>query len=335
MLPRQSRDEVRSYRYFLEVTAPSLAGAFYSEFWLAEVPRVCLLDAAIWHAIVSLGSAHEDFAENGRGSRSVFALKQFNSSIRCLTESRSPRHTDQWRALVISTIFTHICTIKGLHDQTRIHLQAGCNLLQELQDDNTRNAKTSQQQISLPESWISSVPISIASVQSILMNLKLHANSLDHGGVTDSPILLSQNKTLNAWRFYTAPSPSTILTQEHISQAHRAAESLCSGLILFSQENAKHLGDLHTGKSGLVGLSMLATRQEMHTRCFKEIRKAIEMFEQETTRNGCAKLPAHAILPVRLFHTANRVLFIQDPDEHDLIKRQQGLPALFTSIVDF
>ncbi|CAG7566231.1 unnamed protein product [Fusarium equiseti] len=209
ILPRQIPDELLSYSYFLEVTVPSLAGAFYSEFWLAEVPRVCLLDTAIWHAVVSLGSAHEDFAENGRSSRSLFALKQFNSSIRCLTESRSPRHADQWRALVISAIFTH----------------AGCNLLQELQGYGTGDAKTSQQHTK-PDSWTSSVPISIASVQSILMNLKLHANALDHGGITDSPTLLSQNKTLNAWRFYTAPSPSTIFTQQHVSQAHRAAESL-------------------------------------------------------------------------------------------------------------
>ncbi|KAH7199029.1 uncharacterized protein B0J16DRAFT_298836 [Fusarium flagelliforme] len=333
ILPRQSPDELRSYRYFLEVTAPSLAGTFYSEFWLTEVPRVCLLDAAIWHAVVSLGSAHEDFAENGRGSRSLFALKQFNSSICCLTESRSPRHADQWRALVISAIFTHVCTIKGLHDQTRIHLQAGCNLLQELQGCGTGDAKTSQQHTK-PESWISSVPISIAPVQSILMNLKLHANALDHGGIVDCPTLLSQNKTINAWRFYTAPSPSTILTQEHIRQTHRAAESLCSGLILFSQENAKHLLDLHTGKSGLDGLSMLAARQEMHTRCFNEISKALEMFQQEMTTPGGPKLEAHTILPVRLSHTTNRVLFIEDPAEHDLVKRQQGLPALFTSIVD-
>ncbi|KLP21621.1 uncharacterized protein LW94_12557 [Fusarium fujikuroi] len=86
-----SPQEVRSYRFFLEVTAPSLAGAFYADFWLTEVPRVCMSDAAIWHAVVSLGSAHEDFTEHGQGSRSMFALEQFNAAIRSLTDSRSPR----------------------------------------------------------------------------------------------------------------------------------------------------------------------------------------------------------------------------------------------------
>ncbi|KAF4448677.1 Transcriptional regulatory protein moc3 [Fusarium austroafricanum] len=67
ILPRHSPEEVRSYQYFLQVTAPSLAGTFYADFWLTEMPRVCLSDAAIWYAVVSLGSAHEGFAEVGRG----------------------------------------------------------------------------------------------------------------------------------------------------------------------------------------------------------------------------------------------------------------------------
>jgi hypothetical protein len=137
ILPRQNPEEVRSYNYFLQVTAPSLSGAFYADFWLVEVPRVCLSDAAIWHAVVSLGAAHEDFAENGLGSRSIFALKQFNSSISCLTESRSPRHADRWRALVVSAIFTYVCTIKGLMIRcgyiSRLDATSSANFRQNLQ----------------------------------------------------------------------------------------------------------------------------------------------------------------------------------------------------------
>jgi hypothetical protein len=332
ILPRQSPEEVRSYTYFLEVTAPSLAGAFYADFWLAEVPRVCLSDAAIWHAVVSLGSAHEDFAENGLGSRSIFALKQFNSSIHCLTESRSPRHADRWRALVVSTIFTYVCTIKGLHDQTRIHLQAGCNLLRELQDHGTKTSKQDQVQ----ETTIVSVPVSLAPIQSILINLEFHANALDNGGITGNLTLLSQNKTLNAWRSYTAPRSSPRLTSEDVNQAYRAAESLMSVLVLFSQEHAKHLGDLQTGKSGPEGLSMLVARQEVHTRCFNEIRKAISMFQYDIARSSgpATQLEEHTILPLRLFYNTNRLLLIQDPDEPDMVDRQDCLPDLYTSIVD-
>ncbi|KAH7166644.1 C6 zinc finger domain-containing protein [Fusarium sp. MPI-SDFR-AT-0072] len=343
ILPRHSPEEVRSYRFFLEVTAPSLAGAFYADFWLTEVPRVCMSDAAIWHAVVSLGSAHEDFAEHGQGSRSVFALKQFTSAIRCLTDSRSPRHADRWRALIVSTIFTYVCTIKGLHDQTRLHLQAGCNLLCELQSLATKG-RTTLNQKQLPEvvqdeGWISSVPVSIAPIQSILVALELQLKALDHGGMTKSPTLLLQNKTLNTWRYYTAPRPSHRPTPDTINQAYCAAESLFSGLILFSQEHAKQLGDIQLGKSGPAGLTMLAARQKPHTRCYKEISKAMNVFQHEidTTSNSpghVTQRELNTMLPLRLFQAANRLLLIQDPDEHDLVKRQDDLPALYSSIVD-
>ncbi|KAF4439597.1 Transcriptional regulatory moc3 [Fusarium acutatum] len=335
ILPRQSPEEVRSYRFFLEVTAPSLAGAFYADFWLTEVPRVCMSDAAIWHAVVSLGSAHEDFAEHGQGLRSVFALKQFTSAIRCLTDSRSPRHTDRWRALIVSTIFTYVCTIKGLHDQTRLHLQAGCNLLCELQSLATKG-RTNLNQNQLPqvvqdESWISSVPVSVAPIQSILANLELHLNALDHGGMTESPTLLLQNKTLNTWRYYIAPRRSHRPTRDSINQVYCAAESLFAGLILFSQVHAKQLGDIQSGRSGSAGLTMLAARQKPYTRCYKEISKAINILQHEV---DASQLEPHAMLPLHLFQRANRLLLIQDPEEHDLVKRQDDLPALYKSIVD-
>ncbi|RGP63529.1 hypothetical protein FSPOR_8582 [Fusarium sporotrichioides] len=313
ILPRQNPEEVRSYNYFIQVTAPSLSGAFYTDFWLVEVPRVCLSDAAIWHAVVSLGAAHEDFAENGLGSRSIFALKQFNSSIRCLTESRSPRHADRWRALVVSTIFTY----------------AGCSLLRELRIKTLKQGK-------LQETTVLSVPVSIAPIQSILINLELLANALDNGGMTGNPALLSQNKVFNVWRSYTAPRSSPRLSLEDVDQAYRAAESLMGGLVLFSQEHAKHLLDLQTGKSGLEGLSMLAARQQVHTRCFNEIKKAISMFQHDIARSSgrATQLEAHTILPLHLYHTSNRLLFIQDPDEPDLDNRQLGLPGLYTTVVD-
>lgn len=343
ILPRQSPQEVRSYRYFIEVTAPSLAGAFYADFWLADVPRVCMSDAAIWHAVVSLGSAYEDFAQHGCASGNEFTLRQFNSSIRCLTESRSPRFADRWRALTISTIFTYICTIKGLHDQTRMHLQAGRNLLRELQEDGLRittAANQSRLQDSAPPTTsITSIPISLAPIQSILVNLELQANALDQGGIIDNPFLLAQNKLLNTWRSYAAPQSSARPTTENVKQAHRAAESLFFGLVLSSQEHAKQLSDLQIGKAGLDVLSRLVVRQEAHTRCFREIGKAIDMFQKDLDSppnipGHVNRLKEHTILPVRLFHTTNRILLIQDPDEHDLVQRQRGLPALFASVVD-
>ncbi|SCB65994.1 unnamed protein product [Fusarium graminearum] len=129
---------------------------------------------------------------------------------------------------------------------------------------------------------------------------------------------------------------SGTLLPEHVEQANGAAQSLLTGLVLFSQQHAKQLGDLQTGKSGLDVLSILAARQEVYTRFFNEITKAIHMFQQEIDQHPrCSyQLEADSILPLRLFHDTNRLLLIQDPDEPDLEKRQRSLPLLLTSIVD-
>ncbi|KGO38063.1 hypothetical protein PEXP_080790 [Penicillium expansum] len=58
-LPDKNSKELRSFHFFVDVTAPSLGAAFNSTFWKTEIPRACHLDDAIWHAIISLASAHE------------------------------------------------------------------------------------------------------------------------------------------------------------------------------------------------------------------------------------------------------------------------------------
>src|SRR6478735_1630436 len=48
-LPKKNDQEIRSFRYFLDVTAPTIAGVFEAEFWLTYIPRACHLDSTIWH----------------------------------------------------------------------------------------------------------------------------------------------------------------------------------------------------------------------------------------------------------------------------------------------
>ncbi|OQD65031.1 hypothetical protein PENPOL_c006G08782 [Penicillium polonicum] len=58
-LPSTNLKGLRSFHFFADVTAPSLGGVCDSTFWKTEIPRACHLDGAIWHAIISLASAHE------------------------------------------------------------------------------------------------------------------------------------------------------------------------------------------------------------------------------------------------------------------------------------
>ncbi|KIX01719.1 uncharacterized protein Z518_09445 [Rhinocladiella mackenziei CBS 650.93] len=363
VLPRRNLDEVRSYRYFLEVTAPAIAGVFDVEFWLGDIPRVCHVDPAIWHATVSLGSVYESRSSLGlrdkvhESTRNVFALQQFNSSIRCLTESTSPRHADKWRALTVSTIYTCICSIQGLYEQGRIHLKAGCNLLREIQDEEMKNRRWSPQSAPQGQSQrsrvqgeaqtLSSVPISITPIRSILINFQMQLNAMDHGGIADNPTLIAQNDSYNVWRVYTAPGLTPrfcqYLTPENLLHANRAAESLMNGMIFFSQQHANEFGELFAGKRSPHTLTALAARQEPHTRCFKELDSAIQTFRRElgsspTEKSGTAPRtkarPSKAFLSLCLFHATNRVLLLQDPDEPDLSVRYQTLPAQYSAILD-
>lgn len=136
-LPQGSAEESRSYRFFLYVAAPELAGVFNVDFWLGEIPQACHADPAIWHAVISLGAIHEAYILNRRADsecsqsftrHKVLALQQYNLAIRCLYEP-SPRISDKWRALTASVIFTCICSLQGLYDQARVHHEAGSRLL--------------------------------------------------------------------------------------------------------------------------------------------------------------------------------------------------------------
>ena len=105
LLPRMDPREVRSYRYFLDVAAPSLSGFFDADFWLVELPRVAHCDAAIWHAIVCLGAVHESEGgptATGDRATALFGVEQFNKTIQSLRSSL--RKSDHGLALTISTI---------------------------------------------------------------------------------------------------------------------------------------------------------------------------------------------------------------------------------------
>ncbi|KAH6874875.1 hypothetical protein B0T10DRAFT_585658 [Thelonectria olida] len=54
-LPPKNLDEMRSYHFFIDVTAPTIATTFDAAFWRFELPRICQSDPAIWHAVVNLG----------------------------------------------------------------------------------------------------------------------------------------------------------------------------------------------------------------------------------------------------------------------------------------
>ncbi|KAM0325696.1 hypothetical protein ACHAQA_006996 [Verticillium albo-atrum] len=320
------------------------------EFWLAEIPRACHVDPAIWHAIVSLGAAHESYASRGLSISSfspqrTFALQQFGLSIRSLME-QTAHQSDTGRALIISVIFTCICTVQGLHSQARMHLKSGRKLLQEVQSqsDPPRAKSLLHKGKAGPPSphqlQLSCGPVSLAPLKAQLINLELQAAVKDNGGLVWSPELLTESDYFTLWRFYEAPQEATKSSRtprpptiDGVMQAHKAVESLFNGLIYLRQQLMKQ--PLDKVKSiGPGDLNELITREAHHIRCFKQIKKAHRHFTEARSLQSSSAVPLKALLTLSLALAATRLLFIGDPEIPDQVKRAESLPQQYQDIVD-
>ncbi|RSL45789.1 hypothetical protein CEP54_014140 [Fusarium duplospermum] len=324
VLPPKNLEEIRSYRFFTEVTAPAIATTtFDSEFWQLELPRICQSDPAIWHAAVSFGCVHESYlsASPDQRAKSAFAMQQFNPSVKSLTV---PNYIDRWRALVVSTIFT-----------------AGYKLLQEIQKEEDARCNRKSRPSSSSKSAASISPISLSSISSILTGFQISEQALSRGGISDVPILTSKHDSFTEWRRYTAPSKTPYLTVENLTRASRASESLLNGPVLFMQRHASQIKDIFpgTGDAGL--MESIALKQEPETRCFAEIARTIHLFQNEVDLREVEASDSlsdswvnRTLLTLKLYQGTSRFILLKDPDEPDLVKRHAGLPAAVMRLVE-
>lgn len=291
-LPRRNDQELRSYRFFLDVTASEFAGVFDADFWLTDIPRTCHSDPAIWHAVVSLGAAHQGYlASRTSGhaeSTSPFAVHQYNQAVKHLVHlpsSRTPPE-ERWRALIASVLFTYLCSIQGLHSQSGVHLAAAKSLLRELQNYNPYQSK-------VPE-YLQASSVSYKAVLSIIASLELQSQALNNHNANEPPELLRDVDAYTAWRYYTAPNPTessricqqgrcvpSRATPENIARAGRAFQSLLDALILLSQR-------IQLDKAETLGSADKATKdpisqQQPYDRAFNELNTALGMFLSDSS----------------------------------------------------
>lgn len=301
-LPRRNDQELRSYRFFLDVTASEFAGVFDADFWLTDIPRTCHSDPAIWHAVVSLGAAHQGYlASRGSGradSTSSFAVHQYNQAVKHLVHlpsSRTPPE-ERWRALIASVLFTYLCSIQGLHSQSGVHLAAAKSLLRELQNSNPSQSKLNATRVNkskVPE-YLTASSVSYKAVLSIIASLELQSQALNNRNANEAPELLRDVDAYTAWRYYTAPNPTessricqhsrcvpSRATPENIARAGRAFQSLLDALILLSQR-------IRPDKAGTLGGADKAienpiSQQQPYTRAFHELNTALNMFVSDSS----------------------------------------------------
>ncbi|KAM0559821.1 hypothetical protein ACHAPJ_003769 [Fusarium lateritium] len=341
VIPRKNPGEIRSYNYFLEVTAPALAGLFDADFWCRELPKVCVADPALWHAVVALGAVHEAC---GYGDRELetnpqykLCLQQYSAAVSSLRDTNSHRSTDRWRAIIASTIFTCIYVIQGLYKQAlAIHAAAGCSLIREIEaeEDANRPQPITREQ----HDTLSSTPINLSQVKDLLLDFELLAQTFRSGGFADSRNATSLHRTnsYGYWRFYKSPDicPETPrhLVAGFLIRARRAAESLQNGLGLWWQENRDDIHGLYGNDKVaiLACYEKLLAQQVAHIRCYKELQKTLRKFQKHFDPGDLAI----ELDRLELIQLTNSLHLLSDPEQPDPIIRQANMPLVAERIVE-
>ena len=144
---RRSWRERHSLNFFVNFSAPQMAGFFDSTFWQRMVIQTSYHEPAILHAITAIGALHEctmqrAFADEKRKARAIeFALNQCNRAITCLTKSQaentgidftkqSKKTPNSRLALTTCVLFTCFEAMQGRCDSAVNHALQGRRLLQ-------------------------------------------------------------------------------------------------------------------------------------------------------------------------------------------------------------
>lgn len=125
-------DERRSFHHFRIRTADDLSGCFDSNFWNRLVLQLSHTEPAIKHALIALGSAHENY-QAGRVDSFIspgLALQQYNAAISSLNHqlSNSSRRATEV-TLICCAIFICFECVRGNYDAALLHLKSGIEIL--------------------------------------------------------------------------------------------------------------------------------------------------------------------------------------------------------------
>ena len=143
-------EERRSFNFFINKTAPELAGNFESKFWTGLVLQRCHSDPPIRHAVIALGAFNESFKfgdikllEAGAiaDQKQRFALLQNIKAIRYLTGYLSHGSHRQSSEIILMSCLLFICfeAMQGNYQAAFAHLNSGLKILSDWMERNEQN----------------------------------------------------------------------------------------------------------------------------------------------------------------------------------------------------
>ncbi|KAK5124474.1 hypothetical protein LTR85_001691 [Meristemomyces frigidus] len=135
---RRNWRERHSLNFFVNFSAPQMAGFFDSTFWQLMVIQTSYYQPAILHAITAIGALHEAilqraFADEKRKVQATeFALSQCNRAIGSLMKSggKGRKIADTRLALTTCVLFTCFEAMQGRCDSAVTHALQGRRLLE-------------------------------------------------------------------------------------------------------------------------------------------------------------------------------------------------------------
>ncbi|KAM3086406.1 hypothetical protein ACMFMG_000542 [Clarireedia jacksonii] len=143
--------ERRSFHFFLDRTAPELAGYYECQFWSRLVLQRCHSDDAIRHAVIALGALHESYksgdirileGESVRDPQQRLALVQNNKAIRHLTSHLSHGGTPHSAEVILTCCLLFVCfeAMQGNYQAAFTHLNSGLKILGEWLERTKQNS---------------------------------------------------------------------------------------------------------------------------------------------------------------------------------------------------
>jgi len=116
-------NERHSFHFFVNFTAPQIAGPFGSNFWQQMVVQAAYYEPAILHALIALGSLHEGTIQSTsqnaleRNPRYHFALRHVNNALRCM-RTVGGKQAKQPHMRMLLTLCIMITTFEALQGRS-------------------------------------------------------------------------------------------------------------------------------------------------------------------------------------------------------------------------
>ncbi|KFY23148.1 hypothetical protein V493_06049 [Pseudogymnoascus sp. VKM F-4281 (FW-2241)] len=140
-------EERRGFDFFLRNTAAELSGYYDSSFWEKLILAASAQKPSLRHAVIALGSLHENFSRkrlvpstpSAEDQKTQFGLNQYAKAMGALRRSLSSGKEEPLTALMSCILFVCFDSLRGWFESAMVHLESGLRILRDMRRSSTGN----------------------------------------------------------------------------------------------------------------------------------------------------------------------------------------------------